>query len=312
MLGWHNGRETMIDRRTFITASSLAAIGAGLPAMPLWAAQALQQRPIPSSGEMLPVIGMGTSGSFEVKPGSPEQLALRDVLRRFFDAGASVIDTSPNYSNAEDILGELLVSQDLRAKTFLATKLAADNRAAGEAQFAQSLQRLHSDRIDLLQVHNLRDWRTQLGLARELKAQGKVRYIGVTHFLDTAHDTLADVVKAEKPDFLQINYSVASTHAEKRVLPMARDLGVAVIINRAFEDGKLFAQVANRALPTWAAQVGVSSWAQLFLKFALSHPAVTVVIPATGKPHRQSDNLGAGYGATLDQAQRDELKAMFG
>ena len=302
----------MIDRRTFITASGLAAIGAALPGTPLWAAQALQQRAIPASGEMLPVIGMGTSGSFEVTPGSPEQQALRDVLRRFFAAGASVIDTSPNYSNAEDVLGDLLAGQDLRAKTFLATKLAADNRAAGEAQFAQSLRRLRTERIDLLQVHNLRDWRTQLTLARELKAQGKGRYIGVTHFLDTAHDALADVVAEQKPDFLQINYSVASTNAEKRVLPMARDLGVAVIVNRAFEDGKLFAQVAGRALPAWAADVGVSSWAQMFLKFALSHPAVTVVIPATGKPHRQSDNLLAGYGATLNEAQRNELKAMFG
>lgn len=302
----------MIDRRTFITAGSLAAIGAGLPDMPAWAAQPLQQRAIPASGELLPVIGMGTSGSFEVASGSPEQQALREVLRRFFAAGASVIDTSPNYGNAEDTLGGLLAEQAFRPKAFLATKLAADNRAAGEAQFAQSLQRLRSERIDLLQVHNLRDWRTQLALARELKAQGAVRYVGVTHFLDAAHDALADVVAEQKPDFLQINYSVASPHAEKRVLPMARDLGVAVIINRAFEDGKLFAQVSGRALPGWAAEVGVSSWAQMFLKFALSHPAVTVVIPATGKPHRESDNLGAGYGATLNDAQRDELKAMFG
>ncbi len=302
----------MIDRRTFITASGLAAIGAALPGVPAWAAQSLQQRAIPSSGELLPVIGMGTSGSFEVTAGSPEQQALRDVLRRFFAADASVIDTSPNYSNAEDILGALLAEQELRPKTFLATKLAADNRAAGEAQFAQSLRRLHAERIDLLQVHNLRDWRTQLALARELKEQGKVRYIGVTHFLDSAHDALADVVAEQKPDFLQINYSVASTNAEKRVLPMARDLGVAVIVNRAFEDGKLFAQVAGRALPAWAADVGVGSWAQMFLKFALSHPAVTVVIPATGKPHRQSDNLLAGYGATLDATQRNEIKAMFG
>lgn len=302
----------MIDRRTFVVASALATMGAGLPTLPLWAAQTLQQRAIPSSGELLPVIGMGTSGSFEVAQGSPEQQALRDVLRRFFAAGASVIDTSPNYGNAEDILGGLVAEHDYRPRAFIATKLAADNREAGEAQFVQSLQRLRTERIDLLQVHNLRDWRTQLALARELKAQGAVRYVGVTHFLDTAHDALAAVVAEQKPDFVQINYSVASPHAEKRVLPMARDLGVAVIINRAFEDGKLFAQVAGRALPAWAAEVGVSSWAQMFLKFALSHPAVTVVIPATGKPQRQSDNLLAGYGATLNEAQRNQLKAMFG
>lgn len=298
----------MIDRRTFLASSTLASLGAALPA---WASTTLEQRIIPGSGESLPVIGMGTSGSFEVTPGSAEHQALREVLKRFFAGGARVIDTSPNYGNAEAILGELFAEWDLRPQCFLATKLAADSRAQGEAQFAASLKRLRSERVELLQVHNLRDWRTQLRLARKLQAQGKTRYVGVTHFLDHAHAELAEVVASEKPDFLQINYSVSDSAAERRVLPLARDLGIAVIINRAFDDGRLFARVAGRALPGWAAEQGIRSWAQLFLKFALSHPAVTVVIPATGKPDRQSDNLKAGNGPPLNESQRAELKAIL-
>jgi diketogulonate reductase-like aldo/keto reductase len=269
----------------------------------------MQMRAIPSTGEKIPVIGMGTSGSFEVDAAGREPL--KEVLRRFVAGGASVIDTSPNYSNAEDVLGDLMAELGLRDRIFLATKLAADNRAAGEAQFADSLRRLRTDKVELLAVHNLRDWKTQLALARELKAQGKVKYVGLTHFMDSSHDTVADIVAAEKPDFVQINYAVGAPNAEKRVLPTAADNGVAVMVNRAFDDGKLFARVAGKPLPGWAAEAGVSSWAQMFLKFALSHPAVTVVIPATGKPDRQSDNLRAGSGPTLDAAQRAELIAMF-
>lgn len=298
----------MIDRRTFLASCTLASLGAALP---VWASAPLEQRIIPGSGESLPVIGMGTSGSFEVTPGSTEHGALHEVMKRFFAGGGRVIDTSPNYGNAEDILGGLLAELNLRPQCFLATKLAADSRQQGERQFADSLKRLRSERVELLQVHNLRDWRTQLALADELKAQGKTRYVGVTHYLDHAHDELAEVVAATRPDFLQINYSVSDYAAERRVLPLARELGIAVIINRAFDDGRLFARVAGRALPDWASAQGIGSWAQLFLKFALSHPAVTIVIPATGKPDRQSDNLKAGYGPPLEESQRAELKQLF-
>ena len=302
----------MASRREFLSAAVIAAGAAALrpafalsPPVPL----GMQMRAIPATGEKIPVIGMGTSGSFEVDAAGREPL--KEVLRRFVAGGASVIDTSPNYSNAEDVLGDLMAELGLRDSIFLATKLAADSRAAGEAQFADSLRRLRTDKVELLAVHNLRDWKTQLALARELKAQGKVKYVGLMQFRDEAHDTLADIVAAEKPDFVQINYAVGAPNAEKRVLPVAADNGVAVMVNRAFDDGRLFSRVAGKPLPGWAAEVGVSSWAQMFLKFALSHPAVTVVIPATGKPDRQSDNLRAGSGETLDAAQRAELIAMF-
>ena len=302
----------MTSRRTFLSAAAIAATAAVLRPLPLMAAEpaaGLATRVIPSSGERLPVIGMGTSGSFEVDLAG--RAPLKDVLQRFVAGGASVIDTSPNYSNAEDVLGDLMDEGNLRDRIFLATKLAADDRAAGEAQFAQSLKRLRTDKVELLAVHNLRDWQNQLGLARELKAQGKTKYIGLTHFRDDAHERLAEIMAAEKPDFIQVNYSVSATNADRALLPLARDLGVAVMVNRAFDDGALFARVAGQALPGWATEMGVGSWAQLFLKFVTSHPAVTVVIPATGKPERQSDQLKAGLGPDFTPEQRARIAAMF-
>ena len=304
----------MTSRRSLLSAAALAATAAALhPMSVLVAAPAgasgLARRVIPSTGESIPVIGMGTSGSFEVDAAGHE--SLREVLRRFVAGGASVIDTSPNYSNAEDVLGDLMAELGVRDRIWLATKLAADDRAAGEAQFAQSLKRLRTDKVELLAVHNLRDWKTQLAYARELKARGKTKYVGLTHYVDARHEELADIMAAQKPDFIQINYSVSTTNADKRLLPLARDMGVAVMINRAFDDGRLFARVTDKALPRWAAEAGVTSWAQMFLKFVLSHPAVTVVIPATGKPDRQTDNLKAGHGRNLTAAERAELVAMF-
>lgn len=319
----------MYSRRRFLTAAATAAAGLTLAACrndaqavtavtpsPIAAApgnEPLNTRSIPSSGEKLPVIGMGTSGSFEVGDSASERDPLREVLKRFFAGGATLIDTAPTYGVAEDVLGALLAEQQLRGKAWIATKLSGvDGREAGLAQFNDTLRRLKTDKVELLQVHNLGDLKTQLALARELKAQGKVRYVGVTHYLERAQDELADAVQAEKPDFLQINYSVVSRGAEKRVFPLARELGVAVLVNRAFEDGRLFSQVADRPLPAWAAAAGITSWAQAFLKFALSHPAVSVVIPATGKPDRQSDNLKAGVGPDLDEEQRQSLIAAVG
>ncbi len=271
------------------------------------------KRTIPASGEAIPAIGIGTSGSFEIAQGSAEYQALKKVLKVFFDGGATLIDTAPTYSNAEDILGPLLEEAKLRPKAFIATKLSGVvGRDQGLAQFQKSLQSLRTDKVELLQVHNLGDWKTQMALARELKAQGKVKYTGITHYLDSAQDQLANVVQETKPDFLQINYSVTNRGAEKRLFPMAKDLGVAVLANRNFNDGKLFNQVKGKPLPAWAGDVGVTSWAQMFLKFVLSHDAVTAVIPATGKPERQADNLKAGFGPLLTAAQKEEIVRLVG
>jgi diketogulonate reductase-like aldo/keto reductase len=185
-------------------------------------------------------------------------------------------------------------------------------REQGLAQFNATLGDLRTDKVELLQVHNLGDWKTQIEVARELKKQGKTKYVGITHYTESAQDELADVVEQTKPDFLQINYSVTQRGAEKRVLPMAKDLGVAVLTNRNFNDGALFNRVRGVELPAWAKEVAVTSWAQMFLKFALSHEAVTAVIPATGKPERQSDNLKAGFGPLLNAKQKADLIRLLG
>jgi aryl-alcohol dehydrogenase-like predicted oxidoreductase len=309
----------MSTRRQFLGQSAAVLAGASIlnaSWQQLAAAAsegAMLKRVIPSSGEALPAIGMGTSGSFEITPGSPEYDALKEVLKRFFDGGATLIDTAPTYSNAEEVLGPLLADAKSRPKAFIATKLSGVvGRDKGLAQFQKTLKSLRTDKVELLQVHNLGDWKTQLALARELKEQGKVKYTGITHYLDSAHDQLADVVQETKPDFLQINYSVTNRGAEQRLFPMAKELGVAVLANRNFNDGKLFNQVKDKQLPGWAKEIGVTSWAQMFLKFCLSHEAVTAVIPATGKPERQSDNLKAGYGPLLSAAQKEELIGLVG
>jgi aryl-alcohol dehydrogenase-like predicted oxidoreductase len=305
----------MTTRRQFLGTTLIAsaafapfAQAASKPA----ARSAMLMRPIPSSGEKVPAIGMGTSGSFQVPANSSEYEALKGVLKTFFEGGATLIDTAPTYGNAEDNLGPLLTEGGYRKKAFIATKLSGvTGRDAGLAQFNNTLQRLKTDKVELLQVHNLRDWKTQLEVARELKKQGKVKYVGVTHYTDGAHDEIADIVQQSKPDFLQINHSVTNRGIEKRVLPVARELGVAVLTNRNFNDGALFGQVAGKTLPGWAADAGITSWAQMFLKYSLSHEAVTAVIPATGKPERQADNLMAGVGPLLTAAQQKELIALF-
>jgi diketogulonate reductase-like aldo/keto reductase len=312
--------KRMTSRRDFLGASSVLAgaallnCGAGL-FTPARAAQgsSMLTRPIPSSGEKLPVIGMGTSGSFQVPIGGAEYQALKEVLKRFFAGGATLIDTAPTYGNAEDVLGSLFRESGSRPRTFIATKLSGvRGRDEGLAQFRGTLKTLGVDKVELLQVHNLVDWKTQMDVARQLKAEGKVKYVGVTHYVESAQDELANVVAATKPDFLQINYSVTQRAAEKRVFPLAKQLGVAVLANRNFDDGALFQRVKGKELPGWAQEAGVTSWAQMFLKFALSHDAVTTVIPATGKPDRQSDNLKAGFGPMLTEKQKADLVQLVG
>ena len=271
---------------------------------------AMQTRAIPATGERLPVIGMGTADSFNVGPEGLDPL--REVIRRFFAGGATVIDTAPSYGRAEAVVGELLAESGLRSRAFIATKLGTQGRESGLAQFEASLKLLRTDRVELLQVHNLRDWKTQAALIQTLKAEGRVKYSGLTHYTEGAQEDLAEAVRAAKPDFLQINYSVGARAAEKTLFPLARDQGVAVLVNRAFEDGRLFGRVRDRALPAWAAEVGIGSWAQAFLRFVLSEPAVTSVIPATSRPDRQSDNLLAGHGPMLSAAQRQSLVDLVG
>jgi diketogulonate reductase-like aldo/keto reductase len=325
----------MTSRRDFLSTASLTGLGLalaplaacgrdGAPAASAPASTspsattrtaprtgALAMRAIPSTGERIPAIGVGTSGSYEVAADSPAFTALRDVVKAFFEGGGTVIDTSPNYNNAEDIVGALLADGGWRERCFLATKLAADDQDALERQWAGSKRRLRTDKVELLQVHNLRNMAQAWPYARRLKEAGETRYIGLTHFQERAHADLARLMREEKPDFVQINYSPAAPQAADTIFPLAQDLGIAVIVNRAFDDGRLFARVADKPLPGWAAEMQIDSWAQLFLRFAISPAAVTVVIPATGKPERQVDNLKGGIGPMLTAAQQADVRRLF-
>ncbi|MFJ4055009.1 aldo/keto reductase [Pseudomonas sp. NPDC089743] len=301
----------MYARRDVLRAGATLGLLAASPWLRAESRSGLLTRKVPSTGEALPVIGAGTSGSFEVEAGSADYQRLKAVLKAFFEGGGKVIDTSPNYGGADRILGQLLEEGGWHRHCFIATKIAADSRPDAEAQWAGTLKSLRTDKVDLLQIHNLRDWKTQLPYARQLKQQGKTRYVGITHYLNSGHDEVASIVRSEPLDFIQINYSVNAPNAADELLPLCQDKGVAVLINRAFDDGRLFAKVKGQPLPAWAAEAGVSSWAQIFLKFAFSHPAVTTVIPATGRPDRQLDQLKAGHEPLFTAAQQKALIEQF-
>jgi diketogulonate reductase-like aldo/keto reductase len=273
----------------------------------------LLSRTIPSSGETIPAIGLGTSGPFEVGKDDRARAPLKLVLQAFFAGGGRLIDTSPMYSTAEAVLGDLLTSAQ-QAKAFMATKVwtpgsGGHGEVKGIEQMQRSMSLLEHRRIELMQVHNLVDLDTHLKTLKKWKGEGKIKYIGVTHYTTSSYPDLISVIEREKLDFVQFNYSVTTREAEKRLLPLCADKGVAVVINRAFEDGNLFTRVQGRPLPPWAAEFGARSWAQVFLKFVLAHPAVTCVIPATGKPRNLVDNLGAGIGPLPDASHRAKIVA---
>lgn len=301
-------RRQLLHRSAVLAA--IAALGPLLPSV-AQAAEPLRMRKIPSSGEMLPVIGLGTSRTHDIGLDDAEMDALLDVLRVFIEGGAKVIDTAPSYGNADRVVGELVQRHNAREQVFLATKVSSTGRERGLAQIEASFKALQTDTIDLIQVHNLQDTSTQLGLLRELKEQGRVRYIGVTHYVESAHDRLLDVLKQEKVDFVQFNYSVSERNAEERLLPYCADNGIATLINRPFTRGNLLSRVKHKPLPAWATEIDASSWAQLLLKFILAEPAVTTVIPATSNPRYMADNIMAGQGRLPDERQRKLIVEAF-
>jgi aryl-alcohol dehydrogenase-like predicted oxidoreductase len=312
-----------MDRRHFLAMGSVAAVASARVAggdadAPVRAPDAALagkpiMRRIPSTGETLPAVGLGTSGPFEVGADESARKPLRDVLRTFFASGATLIDTSPMYSTAEAVLGDLLTAEQ-QSKAFVATKVwtpgsGGHGEVKGVEQMQRSMALLKHPRIELMQVHNLVDLDAHLKTLRRWKAEGKIKYIGVTHYTTSSYPDLISIIEREKIDFVQFNYSVTTRDAERRLLPLCADKGVGVLINRAFEDGNLFSRVQGKPLPPWAAEFGATSWAQVFLKFVLAHPAVTCVIPATGKVKNLVDNLGAGVGALPDAKLRDKIIA---
>ena len=280
---------------------------------------AMMTRKIPRSGETLPVIGLGTWQTFDVGEGAPERAALSEVLAAFLDAGGRVVDSSPMYGRAEATVGDLLAGLGARAegtrRPFLATKIWTTGTARGEEQMATSARRMRRQpphQIDLMQIHNLQDWRTHLATLRDWKAAGRVRYIGVTHYDLGAFDELERIIETEAVDFVQLPYSIGVRKAEERLLPAAADHRTAVLVMRPFEAGTLFSEVRGRPLPAFAAELACTVWAQLFLKFILAHPAVTCPIPATANPRHLAENVAAGSGRLPDEEMRRKLIAAVG
>ncbi|HET8723631.1 MAG TPA: aldo/keto reductase [Anaeromyxobacteraceae bacterium] len=267
-------------------------------------------RPIPRTGESLPVVGLGTWQTFDVGSSPSARAPLAEVLRLFLAGGGRVIDSSPMYGRAEAVVGDIL-SAAPGPRPFLATKVWTSGKAAGEAQMRESFRLLRTDRMDLMQVHNLLDWETHLPVLRAWKEQGRVRYVGVTHYATSSFPLLEKLLATEALDFVQLPYSIAGREAEKRLLPAAAASGTAVLVMRPFEEGALFSAVQGKALPGWAAEIGASSWAQVFLKYVISHPAVTSAIPATRKPEHMADNLAAGLGPLPDERMRRRMAADF-
>ena len=295
------------DRRATLSrlgglAAALAVRRARGEAAPMLA------RRVPASGERLPVIGLGTWQVFDAGADTARRATLRETLGEFARAGGRVIDSSPMYGSSEAVVGDLSADLGLRQKLFLATKVWTTGREAGEQQMERSRSRLRAERLDLMQVHNLQDVATHTRTLGEWKAQGRVRFIGITHYTASAHAEMERLLATGRYEFVQVNYSLAEPEAERRLLPFAQERGVAVIVNRPFAEGALFSQVRGKALPEWAREAGMASWAQFFLKWIIGHPAVTCAIPGTGRVEHMRDNLAAGRGALPDAALRRKMR----
>lgn len=302
-------------RRRFLGWS--AALGAATvlgPAAtpPTRAAGNMRERGIPSSGETIPVIGLGSARTFNVDPADAAAMEpLIGVMRAFHAGGGRLVDSSPMYGRSEAVIGALARRLGITERLFMATKVWTRGEADGIAQMERSAARMGVARLDLIQVHNLVDLHTQLATLKRWKAEGRVRYIGVTHSRDSAHDDLVRVVESEPLDFVQLNYNIAARNAERRLLPAAAEHGVATLINEPFEKGSLFRRVRGHELPAWTHDFDCASWAQFFLKFIAGHPAVTCVIPATSDPGHAADNVRAGHGRMPDANQRRRMAALF-
>ncbi len=293
-----------MSRRSAL-CGALAALAA--PSVASSAAQGRLYRQVPRTGEKIPIVGLGTYIAFDIAPRESDWAAAAQAVRAFLDGGGRLIDTSPMYGRAEAAIGELVAAAPLGGRAFLATKVWSPDADSGRRQVERSFALLRSARLDLVQVHNLLGYSAHLRLLRSLKERGRIRYIGATHYHDGGYDGLEAAIRSGALDFVQVNYSVAERGAERRILPLARDKGVAVIVNRPFAGGGLFGRVRARPLPPWAGEIGCASWAQLLLKFVVADTAVTCAIPGTRNPRLVLDNLGAALAPLPDPAMRRRI-----
>lgn len=307
-----------ISRRQAARLMSATAAGLLVPNLVSYAQKPANEklgmlgRTLPSSGEKIPVIGLGTWEAFDVGDSAAERQPLEEVLSRFVKLGGKVIDSSPMYGRAEEVIGDLAAKFGLRDALFLATKVWTRGKQAGIDSMERSMTRLKTKHIDLMQVHNLVDLDTQLATLRDWKEQGRIRYLGITHSNSSAHAEVEKILRREKLDFLQINYSLMERETEERILPLAQDRGVAVIINRPFGGGNLFGRVRAKPLPDWAADFDCKSWAQFLLKWIIANPAVTCAIPATSNPRHLEDNMQAGVGRLPEAKTRQRMVELVG
>ncbi len=264
------------------------------------------KRIIPVSGEALPVIGLGSWQTFDI-PETENYSTLKEVLKTMHAAGGRLIDSSPMYGRSEQVIGDISSGMENADDFFYATKVWTTGEREGIRQLENSLKKMKRRSMDLIQVHNLVDWQTHWHTLRRWKEEGKVRYLGITHYTDAFHDELLEVMRMATPDFVQFNYSITDRYAEEKLLPMAADMGIATIINRPLDVGKLFEIVKNKPLPEWAASLNIDNWAAFFLKYIISHPAVSCVIPATGNPQHAADNFRAGEEPLPDEDVRKEM-----
>ena len=284
-----------LSKRELLRIIGLSPIAASTKINLLHSTELMERRIIPSSGTLLPVIGLGTSRVFDVKPNKALLEIRKQILEILLFHGGSMVDTSPMYGMAEEITG--IISRELNHKDplFLATKVWTDGNNEGVTQINSSFEKMNASMIDLIQIHNLRDWKTHIKTLRALKEKGRINYIGITHYKASAFEAMEDIIRKEPIDFAQFNYSLGEREAEKRLLPLCQDKGIATIINRPYMRGKLFKEVKDKKLPNWAKEYNINSWAQYFLKFILANPAVTNIIPATSKPKNMIDNSKGGY-----------------
>ena len=304
-------RHSGMSRRDAIKVSIGVGVALTLDRLDLFAAPqqaTLIEKPIPSSGEKIPVIGMGTARYFDAV--TPE---LREVIRRLPELGGKVIDTAPSYSNAESVVGDIIVELNARPRYFLATKVTGpgSDRESGEKQMQESMRRLHTDTIDLMQIHNLIGVDQRLPLIREWKQAGRFRYIGATTSFARQYDAFEKLMREQQLDFIQVDYSIDARNVERRILPLARDRGMAVLVNSPFRRGRTFERVNGKPLPSWTAELEVTTWAQLFLKYLASHPAVTCVIPGTERVQFLVDNMVAAHGRLPDAAMRKRIEQSY-
>ncbi len=308
-------KTNKLSRREWMQLSVALGAGAILPntlsASLMNKPADILQRAIPGTKELLPIIGMGTWQTFDIGEGKEQRTQMRDILRAFYKRGGRVLDSSPMYGRSEDVLGDLTADLKLLGQFFMATKVWTSGANQGIQQMKSSMSKMRTQPMDLMQVHNLVDVKTHLRTLSEWKAAGKIRYIGLTHYVVSAHDDLERLIRSEEIDFIQVNFSIQTRNAEKRLLAIAQDHEVGVLINRPYEGGNLFRRMKGKALPEWAAEWDISSWGQFFLKYIVSHPAVTCAIPATSKLHHLEDNMGAAFGRLPDEKTRKKMVQYF-